>query len=98
MAEAPKRHVEVRLLIVAVVEFANSELTEVLATQPQQPSSVAEIVAQEVGKQHARLGIGLDRAAVELEADTVTRIGTQARHRRASSMVARPSRRTSARR
>ena len=37
-------------------------------------------------------------AAVDVEADGVARVGAQARHRRASSMVARPSLRTRSRR
>ena len=57
-----------------------------------------QLLAQEVGQQHARLGLGLDGAAVELEADAVARVGAQARHRRASSIVARPSWRTRLRR
>src|SRR5262245_15751541 len=61
-------------------------------------ASHAKLVAQEVGKQHTWLGVGLDRAAVKLEPHAVVRIGDEARHRRAPPMVARPSRRTSARR
>jgi hypothetical protein len=38
-------------------------------------ASHAELVAQEVGEQHTRLGVGLDRAAVELEPHAVARIG-----------------------
>ena len=39
-----------------------------------------EFVAQKVGEQHARLGLGFVRAAVDLKADRVARSGTQARH------------------
>src|SRR5262245_5874910 len=38
-------------------------------------ASHAELVAQEIGEQHTRLGVGLDRAAVELEPHAVARIG-----------------------
>jgi hypothetical protein len=38
-------------------------------------ASHAEFVAQEVGEQHTRLGVGLDRAAIEFEAQAVARIG-----------------------
>jgi hypothetical protein len=48
MAGEPKRHVEVRLLVVAVVEVTNSDLIDVLAAQPSQPSSIPNIVAQEI--------------------------------------------------
>src|SRR5579871_3361853 len=56
----------------------------------------AERVAQEIGQQHARLG--LERAAVDREADAVTRGGAQTRYRRASAIVSLPSLRTRARR
>ena len=46
-----------------------------------------QIVTQEIGQQHARLGIGLYRAAIELKPNAVARVGAQARHRRASSIV-----------
>jgi hypothetical protein len=36
----------------------------------------AEIVAQEVGEEHSRFGVGFDRAAVELEANAMARFGT----------------------
>ena len=40
----------------------------------------AETVAQEIGEQHARLGLALDGAAVDFEANRVARVGAQARH------------------
>ena len=40
----------------------------------------AELVAQEIGEQHARLRLGLVRAAVHRQAHRVARIGAQARH------------------
>src|SRR3954447_9570472 len=58
----------------------------------------AERVTQEVGEQHARLGLAFDGAAVDLEAHRVARIGAQTRHACASSIAARPSLRTSPRR
>ena len=57
----------------------------------------SKLVAQEISQQHARLGLGFDSATVEREAHAVTLLGAQ-EHRRASSMVARPMRRTSSRR
>jgi hypothetical protein len=47
MPESAKRHVEVRMLVIAIVDITNPELTDALA-QHRQPSSVAELVAQEV--------------------------------------------------
>jgi hypothetical protein len=35
----------------------------------------AEVVAQEVGEQHTRFGVGLDAASIEFEVDTIARIG-----------------------
>src|SRR3954451_357314 len=57
-----------------------------------------ETVAQEIGEQHAWFGVGLMRAAVDFQTDCMARVGAQARHRRASSMVMRPKRRTRLRR
>jgi hypothetical protein len=48
VAERTKRHVEVRMLVIAIVDITNPELTEALKAKHRQPSSVAEIVAEEV--------------------------------------------------
>src|SRR5437870_140833 len=54
----------------------------------------ADGVTQKIGQQHARLGLGRRGSAVERELDDVPPVGAQARHRRASAIVSRPSRRT----
>src|SRR5262249_60081050 len=56
-------------------------------------ASHAEFVAQEVGEQHTRLGVGLDRAAIEFEAQAVARIGGVTRARGASPRAAAAPRR-----
>lgn len=44
----PKRTAEVRLLVIAVIDLADPELAGALKAEHRQPSSVAELVAQEV--------------------------------------------------
>jgi hypothetical protein len=44
----PKRTTEVRMLVIAIVDLTDPALTETLKAQHRQPSSVAEIVAEEV--------------------------------------------------
>src|SRR5208282_2695337 len=58
----------------------------------------ANDLAQEIAQQHARLGIARNRRAVQRELHDMAAVGAQARHRIASSSVARPRRRTSSRR
>lgn len=48
MPQEPKRHVEVRLLVIALIDLTSHDLSEALKIQRHQPSSVAEVVAQEV--------------------------------------------------
>ena len=48
MAQKPTRHLEVRLLLIAVVEITHSALVERLAAQPHQLSSIPDVVAEEV--------------------------------------------------
>jgi len=43
-----KRILEVRMIVIAVVDLTDPTLTETLRVQHRQPSSVAEIVADEV--------------------------------------------------
>ena len=42
------RHIEVRLLVVATIDIANDELIAVLKAERRQPSSVPEVVAEEI--------------------------------------------------
>ena len=44
----PKRTIEVRMLVIAIVDLGDPELAEALQAQHRQPSSVAEVVATEV--------------------------------------------------
>ena len=44
----PKRTVEVRMLVIAIIDLADPELAEALKAEHRQPSSVAEMVAEEV--------------------------------------------------
>ena len=44
----PKRTVEVRLLVIAVVDLTDIGLTDALKADTRQPSSVAAVVASEV--------------------------------------------------
>lgn len=48
MPELPKRLFEVRLLVVVTIDMTDPALAEAVKTHPHQPSSVAEIVAEEV--------------------------------------------------
>lgn len=47
MSPPPKRHFEVRMLVIAVIDVTSEALTDLLKGRPQ-PSSVADVVAQEV--------------------------------------------------
>jgi len=44
----PKRTTEVRMLVVVIIDLTDPELAEALKAQHRQPSSVAELVTQEV--------------------------------------------------
>ena len=44
----PKRHIEVRMLVIAIIDLTDPELTDALKAAHRQPSSVAEVVASEV--------------------------------------------------
>ena len=44
----PKRHIEVRMLVIAIIDLTNPELAESLKAEHRQPSSVAALVASEV--------------------------------------------------
>ncbi len=57
-----------------------------------------QVMAQDIAEQGAWFGFRLHHASIDGEADAVARIGAQARHRRASSIVTRPILRTSSRR
>jgi hypothetical protein len=43
----PKRTVEVRMIVIALVDLNDPELSEALKAEHRQPSSIAELVAQE---------------------------------------------------
>jgi hypothetical protein len=47
-AALSKRTVEVRLLVIVFVDLSDPELTEALKAETRQPSSIAEVVGQEV--------------------------------------------------
>ena len=47
-AASSKRTVEVRLLVIVFVDLTNSELTDVLKAEHRQPSSIGEVVGQEI--------------------------------------------------
>lgn len=44
----PKRTVEVRMLVIAIIDLTDPELAEALKAEHRQPSSVTEVVAREV--------------------------------------------------
>jgi hypothetical protein len=44
----PKRTIEVRMLVIAIVDLNDSELADALKAETPQPSSVARLVASEV--------------------------------------------------
>jgi hypothetical protein len=44
----PKRTIEVRMLVIAIINLSDPELAEALKSQHRQPSSVAELVASEI--------------------------------------------------
>ena len=44
----PKRHIEVRMLVIAIIDLTDPELADALKAEHRQPSSVAELVAAEV--------------------------------------------------
>lgn len=48
MPSGQKRHVEIRLLVIVTIDITNPELTDALKAEHRQPSSVAEVVAEEV--------------------------------------------------
>ena len=47
-AASSKRTVEVRLLVIVVVDLSDPQLTDALQALRRQPSSVSEVVGQEV--------------------------------------------------
>lgn len=45
---APKPTAEIRLLVIATIDLANPDLAEALRAEHRQPSSVPQLVAEEV--------------------------------------------------
>lgn len=43
-----KRQVEIRLLVLVVIDVTNDDLASALRSEPRQPSSVANVLVQEV--------------------------------------------------
>ena len=48
MPASSKRTVEIRLLVIVFVDLTDPELTDVLKAEHRQPSSIADVVGQEV--------------------------------------------------
>jgi hypothetical protein len=48
MTSRTKRHAEIRLLVIVTIDITSDELAEALKARHRQPSSLADVVGQEV--------------------------------------------------